>query len=672
MSDAPHEARQLLTQLKQRLVAGEIDEATYQRQREWILADLTAAEREALGVSSTPQPVGALPPLSVTSTPVGPSGGRGGGARTALPKRASIEFEPGEVLLDQWRLERELGRGGFGVVFEATDQHLKQRQAVKVLDPRMVENADLLARFRREVLVMRQLVHPRIVRVFDYRESPRESLALLSMELVEGCSLRELKERAKAEQQLLPVPQVLIVLQQVLEALAAAHTQGVIHRDVSPGNVLLGGGTAEELLADPGRDPEVKLVDFGIAGLLERTELSAKSRALGTAAYVAPEVLDLAVEISPAVDVYGAGAVTYELLTGTLPLGRFREPSAHRADLPTELGELVLGLLDPVAGDRPSAGTARSKAEGMRRRNAEVAKQHQSSVEFERALELAMRNEDEGEVRRLVPFLESQFEGNLPSEIHDRARGWLESREAERRRTGEDTQREALEERRRRREAEEAARLAERRHRHEQSLRSALRQALESEIEIRVHNCTRELRTHLAASAADDDDVLLASDWLIQRRAEREREAEEIERERLAGLERKKAAEAAAEAERLEAAREAESRMKSLAESARDNRIPWHVDESRRDPGDTERRVEQGVSNARRAGLETRNRPLDATDLGCLLVGLLSSAFMCFVWSYAIWTVGDNSVWNIIVFAAGIGSAIAAIVVDDRRKRARG
>ncbi|MCP4656588.1 MAG: SUMF1/EgtB/PvdO family nonheme iron enzyme, partial [bacterium] len=106
----------------------------------------------------------------------------------------------------------------------------------------------------------------------------------------------------------------------------------------------------------------VKLVDFGIAGLVEHAELSQKSRVLGTAAYAAPEALEPGGEVTPAADVYGAGAVAYELLTGKLPLGRFPQPSETRTDVPPELDRLVPELLDLDPAKRPPARRARQRA----------------------------------------------------------------------------------------------------------------------------------------------------------------------------------------------------------------------------------------------------------------------------------------------------------------------
>jgi hypothetical protein len=121
--------RVLLHRLKERLIGGEIDEATYDRLEAKLTAGLSAVECRELGVTPTP------PPRSGVSSAsgIGPSG-----ERTRMPQHADLSFEPGHVLLGQWRIVRELGRGGFGAVFEAEELNLKETHAVKVLDPRMV------------------------------------------------------------------------------------------------------------------------------------------------------------------------------------------------------------------------------------------------------------------------------------------------------------------------------------------------------------------------------------------------------------------------------------------------------------------------------------------------------------------------------------------------------
>ncbi len=411
------EIRRDLATLRRRLVTGEIDEEIYRRQRRLILEDLPPETRRELG-TPTPEPAG-------SGVRLGPSGPAGGGVRTALPSLADLDLEPGTVLFGQWRIERELGRGGFGVVFEAHELLLNEGQAIKVLDPAMVARAELLARFRREVALMRRLIHPRVVRVYDYRENLELSQALISMEYVQGGSVKDLALATQAAGEALPLPLILAILSQTLEALAAAHTEGVIHRDVTPGNVLLAGGPPARLLAESGRDPGAKLVDFGIAALAERSELSQRSQVLGTAAYVAPEILASADEPLPAADVYGCGAVIYELLTGEPPLGRFERPSTLRSDLPEVVEELIMAMLSRRPQGRPSASAAlarcreivglleqeerrlqaeaeaKQRAEAEAKREAEEEEQRQQAeAEAERKAEEEQRLQAEAEAKR--------------------------------------------------------------------------------------------------------------------------------------------------------------------------------------------------------------------------------------------------------------------------------
>ncbi len=286
---------------------------------------------------------------------------------TTEQRPADLDLRPGTILCEQWRVERELGRGGFGVVFAAEDLHLGDIHALKVLDPSMAAKQQIVERFRREVLVMRKLTHPHVARVFDYREDPQRRLALISMEYIPGPSLRDLIALAKREGKQIPVAVALAILGQTLAALEAAHDQGVIHRDVKPGNILLAGGGLEALLEHRDNEPQVKLVDFGIASLLDRSGSYHYSRPLGTVAYAAPELLsDPPAKITTAADVYGAGAVAYELLTRELPLGHGAPPSQLCAQAPAGLDPFLYRLLHRTASQRPSAAAARPEAEGLR------------------------------------------------------------------------------------------------------------------------------------------------------------------------------------------------------------------------------------------------------------------------------------------------------------------
>jgi len=250
------------------------------------------------------------------------------------------ELCPGMILLDQWRLVRELGRGTLGVVYEAVELHLGGTVALKILDPGIRYRPESLERFRRTVAAMRAVIHPRIVRVFDYREQVAPPLALVSMEYVKGGCVRQLRDLARETEQPIPLRLALTILAQTLDALAAAHAHDLVHGNVTPGNVLLAGGTATELLADPGRDPEVRLADLGFA-----VDRGASSP------YAAPEALRTEEPVRPAADVYSAGALFYDLLTGSPPTIPVRLPD----DVPPAVATLLLRLLDRDPARRPLA-----------------------------------------------------------------------------------------------------------------------------------------------------------------------------------------------------------------------------------------------------------------------------------------------------------------------------
>ncbi|MCP4658091.1 MAG: protein kinase [bacterium] len=317
----------LLAILKQRLADGKIDEAAY-RECEQLLRDRGS-----------------------------PTSDTGEGARAS-----TSDLKPDSVLLDRWLIVAFLGRGGFGEVFEAIDLDRRQSQALKLLEPRMLAQEEYLARFRREFEIMRELDHPRVVRVHEYREEPEQPLALISMEYVAGGTVSDLVILARQWKQPVPLPLALRIAVQTIEALVTAHRRDVLHRDVTPRNILLAGGPAAALLTEAERDPQVKLVDFGIAGLVKPSTFSQTTRTLGTIGYVAPEMIHPAPRVTPAADLYGVGAVTYELVTGQLPVGRFESPSELRGEMPAAVAEaldsLLLDLLSRNPDERPDAEAA--------------------------------------------------------------------------------------------------------------------------------------------------------------------------------------------------------------------------------------------------------------------------------------------------------------------------
>lgn len=301
------------------------------------------------------------------------------GVETALPSLSDLDLPEGSSLFDRWYVRRALGRGGFGAVFEAEDRVLEHRVAVKVLDPVLTRRAEVLRRFRREVKALRRLGHRRIVRVFDYSEDPARELALFAMELIRGPSLAELVGRLRERGRGLGPRPCLRIVEQVLEGLHGAHERDVVHGDLTPSNVLLEGADVEELL-DGSAVPGVKLVDFGVGGLVDHEERTMRSQVLGTAPYMAPETLGadpVPGELRVAGDLYGVGAIAYELLTTRRAAAHHDREGGAGSDLPGPVRPLVHGMLARDPARRPDVRSAlhecrrlRERLEGGRNRRA--------------------------------------------------------------------------------------------------------------------------------------------------------------------------------------------------------------------------------------------------------------------------------------------------------------
>jgi len=210
-------------------------------------------------------------------------------------------FAPGTEIGRRYEVRSVLGTGGSAVVYEAFDRELKRRVALKVLRTDRTSEA-ALKRFRREVAVARDAAGPRLVRVFDIGQAG--DTVFLTMELVEGESLRELLQRGPLAPQ-----RAAELAAEVLRALADLHALGIVHRDVKPGNVLL---------AESG---EVKLADFGLARHWEGTEtrVTETEGLVGTVEYLSPEQA-LGDVLDARSDLYAVGVVLFEMLAGKVPL----------------------------------------------------------------------------------------------------------------------------------------------------------------------------------------------------------------------------------------------------------------------------------------------------------------------------------------------------------------
>jgi eukaryotic-like serine/threonine-protein kinase len=263
----------------------------------------------------------------------------------------------GDVLGERFEIERRIGTGGMGEVFRARDPVSGEAVAVKVISDGRTHRS---ARFAREVELLAELSHPGIVRYVDHGETPAGELYLV-MEWLDGEDLRRRLERAP-----LSMGEAVTLAIRVAEALGAAHARGIVHRDLKPSNLFLPGG----------RIDQVKVLDFGIARQVGRTQLTKTGSMLGTPGYMAPEQARNHGDIDARADVFALGCVLFHCLTGTPPfdgdspvaiLAKILFSEAPRVsalwpEVPEDLDALVAQMLAKEPALRPSDGTHLSAA----------------------------------------------------------------------------------------------------------------------------------------------------------------------------------------------------------------------------------------------------------------------------------------------------------------------
>jgi serine/threonine-protein kinase len=238
-------------------------------------------------------------------------------------------FLPGDIVGEQIEILREIGRGGMGVVYEARNRTTGARLALKTILPRHIENMHAAERFVREIALARGLAHRNIVTVFDVgRERGK---LFFTMEYLDGITLREMLRRKGA----ITLKQAAWILNGISEALAYAHGKGIVHRDLSPENVMIL------------RDNSVRLLDFGLARAMNRPLLTAPGKAMGKAFYIAPEQRRDASSVDARADLYSLGVMFYEMLSGQLPTGYHRLADLL-PELPEECDTLVENTVAPL------------------------------------------------------------------------------------------------------------------------------------------------------------------------------------------------------------------------------------------------------------------------------------------------------------------------------------
>ena len=267
-------------------------------------------------------------------------------ADASMPAASQTVLGPGSML-GNYLIINQIGEGGMGVVYKAMDTVLDRTVALKILPPHLLQNPDFMHRFRTEAYAQARLHHPNIVTLYSMLEIPAGFV--LVMEFVEG---QTLQERIRTEGPLEP-GEALRIFEQALRGVIGAHQMGIVHRDLKPDNIFIT------------HKNEVKIMDFGVAKIVDNKEPTRSRSMVGTLLYISPEQIN-GRDADFRSDIYTLGISLFEAVTGRLPFERTTDyglmhahilenptrPRRYKRDLPKELEKIILKAIEKEPNNR--------------------------------------------------------------------------------------------------------------------------------------------------------------------------------------------------------------------------------------------------------------------------------------------------------------------------------